>query len=166
MWSYPKAGPPKVIGVLAAIRRMLGAESLSEIVRFALVGASGVVVNTGVLYALHGRAGWPLIPASALAVEAAIFNNFLWNDRWTFKARDGARYRFIRFNLISLGGLLVNTMILAMLVAWAGIHYLVANLFAIAVAMAWNFAANSRWTWRRAIPDRGRLPVSLSWKER
>jgi dolichol-phosphate mannosyltransferase len=154
-----------MIGVLAAIRRILGAESISEIVRFGLVGASGVLVNTGVLYALHGTAGWPLIPASVLAVEAAIFNNFLWNDRWTFKARDGTPYRFIRFNLVSLGGLVVNTVILAVLVALTGIHYLVANLIAIAVAMAWNFAANSRWTWRTATPDRPRLPVGLSRKE-
>jgi dolichol-phosphate mannosyltransferase len=92
-----------MIRALVAIGRGLGAETPSEIVRFALVGGSGVVVNMGVLYALHGTAGWPLIPASVLAVEAAILNNFFWNDRWTFKTRHGARYRFIRFNLISLG---------------------------------------------------------------
>jgi len=48
----------------------------------------------------------------------------------------------------------------------AGSDHPVANLVAIAVAMGWNFAANSRWTWRTATPDRGRFPASLSWKER
>jgi dolichol-phosphate mannosyltransferase len=130
------------------MRRTLGAESLSEVVRFGLVGVSGVAVNTGSLYVLHGLLGWPLIPASVLAVEAAIVNNFLWNDRWTFSARDKTPYRFFRFNLVSLGGLAINTSVLALLVALTRAHYLVANLVAIGAAMAWNFAVNSRWTWR------------------
>jgi dolichol-phosphate mannosyltransferase len=136
--------------VLTTIRRVLGAESLSEVVRFGLVGASGVAVNSAFLYVFHGVLGWALIPASVFAVEAAIVNNFLWNDRWTFSARDKTPYRFFRFNLVSLGGLVVNTVVLALLVAMTGIHYLIANLIAIAAAMAWNFAANSRWTWRAA----------------
>lgn len=136
--------------VLTTVRRLLGAESLSELVRFGLVGASGVAVNTGFLYVYHGLLGWALIPASVLAVEAAIVNNFLWNDRWTFSARDKTPYRFFRFNLVSLGGLAVNTLVLALVVTVTRIHYLVANLVAIAAAMAWNFAANSRWTWRSA----------------
>lgn len=138
--------------MLTAIRRILGAESLSEIVRFGVVGSSGVVVNSGLLYVFHGGAGWPLIPASALAVEAAIISNFLLNDLWTFSRRDKTRYRFLRFNVVSLGGLAVNTLVLAGLVAVTGIHYLIANLIAIAAAMAWNFAANARWTWRMPKP--------------
>lgn len=138
--------------MLTAARRLLAAESLAEVAKFALVGASGVVVNTGLLYVLHGLAGWSLIPASVLAVEAAIVNNFLWNDVWTFSGRDKASYRFIRFNLVSLGGLVVNTVALALIVALTGVHYLIANLFAIGAAMAWNFSANARWTWRAGAP--------------
>lgn len=163
--SYLKAAPA-VSRLLSSVRRLLGAESLSELLRFGLVGGSGVIVNTGFLYVLHGVFGWPLIPASVLSVEAAIVNNFMWNDRWTFRAREGTPYRFLRFNLISLGGLAVNTMILALLVAWTGIHYLLANLAAIGVAMAWNFAANSRWTWRKVTQIRPHAPLTLSRKER
>lgn len=138
--------------VLTATRRILGAESLSEIVRFGVVGSSGVVVNSGLLYVFHGLAGWALVIASALAVEAAIISNFFLNDLWTFSRRDKTRYRFLRFNLVSLGGLVVNTLVLAGLVAVTGIHYLIANLIAIAAAMGWNFAANVRWTWRMPNP--------------
>jgi dolichol-phosphate mannosyltransferase len=136
--------------MLTVVRRVLGAEALSEVVRFGLVGASGVAVNSSLLYVFHGMANWPLIPASALAVEVAIVNNFLWNDHWTFSTRDKRPYRFLRFNLVSLGGLAVNTLVLATVVAVTGIHYLVANLVAIGAATVWNFAVNSRWTWRSA----------------
>lgn len=135
--------------MLKQLRTIVRALSDSEIVRFGLVGASGVVVNNALLYILHGVLGWSLIPSSVLAVEAAIVNNFVWNDIWTFSGRARTSYRFVRFNLVSLGGLVVNTAVLAFLVAFAGIHYLIANLIAIAAAMGWNFAANARWTWVR-----------------
>jgi dolichol-phosphate mannosyltransferase len=134
--------------MLSRVRSLLQAESGTELVRFALVGVSGVLVNNALLYALHGVLGWPLVFASALAVEGAIVNNFIWNDRWTFVHREKTSLRFLRFNAVSLGGLLINTLTLVMIVALADIHYLVANLIAIGTAMAWNFAANARWTWR------------------
>lgn len=132
------------------IRRLLRAESPAELARFAAVGASGVVVNNTVLYLLHGVAGWHLITASVVAVEAAIISNFALNDRWTFSARERASFRFLRFNLVSFGGLVVNTTVLALLVTVTGLHYLLANLVAIGAATTWNFAANARWTWLAA----------------
>lgn len=143
------------------LRRLLNADSVSELVRFGVVGASGVVVNNAVLFLLHGLGGWALIPASVVAVEAAIVNNFVWNDRWTFSTRTQTSFRFLRFNLVSLGGLVVNTGVLAAIVAATGAHYLVANLVAIGVAMAWNFSANSRWTWLRDVDAHDRQPTPI-----
>ena len=57
---------------------------LPRLARSALVGASGVGVNSGMLWLLHSGAGLPLPAASALAIETAIWNNFLLNDLWTF----------------------------------------------------------------------------------
>lgn len=142
------------------VKTALQADSATQLIRFAAVGASGVVVNNLVLYLLHGAVGWPLVPASMVAVEVAIVNNFIWNDRWTFSTRDGARYRFLRFNLVSLGGLVINTGVLAALVAATRIHYLLANLVAIGAAMGWNFSANARWTWIRG--DAAGAPLGAS----
>ncbi len=57
---------------------------LPRLARFALVGAGGVGVNSGMLWLLHSGAGLPLPAASALAIEMAIWNNFLLNDLCTF----------------------------------------------------------------------------------
>jgi len=115
--------------------------------KFALVGSSGVLVNTGVLFLLYRYAHLPLIVASALAVETAIVNNYLWNDRWTFGENNTSLMRFARFNLVSLGGLIITTVVLYLLVTFLGMHYLVANLLAIGLATAWNFGLSMYWTW-------------------
>ncbi|RLG06344.1 hypothetical protein DRO47_02465 [Candidatus Bathyarchaeota archaeon] len=54
--------------------------------KFGIVGASGVVVNYGIAY-LGYIAGLSDIISLAIGVEAAILNNFTWNDLWTFRHR-------------------------------------------------------------------------------
>ena len=120
---------------------------LRRLVKFLLVGSSGIIVTMTALYLLHGAAGLPLIPATALAVEIAIINNFIFNNLWTFRAGALRLHRFLRFNSVAFVGLVLTTVLTYVFVDMAGLHYLVANLFAIGAATSWNFIANSLWTW-------------------
>jgi len=119
--------------------------------RFGLVGLSGVLVNTAILWALVQGARLPVLLASALATEAAILSNFALNDRWTF--RDGVHrhsfgMRLLRFNGVSLGGMAITAGLLALLMSYGHLHLLLANLLAIGGATTWNYIVNSRWTWK------------------
>ncbi len=69
---------------MAGVLRRLREAPLPRVARFALVGATGVAVNSGMLWLLKEGAGLPLAAASALAIETALWNNFLLNDAWTF----------------------------------------------------------------------------------
>jgi putative flippase GtrA len=120
---------------------------LIRLSKFILVGGTGVLVNNLALLILFQGVHLPLLVASVLVSELAIINNFYWNDRWTFKRTRISLSRFARFNLVSLSGLLITTGTLWVLVSHLGLYYLVANLLGIGLAMVWNFAANSRWTW-------------------
>jgi putative flippase GtrA len=118
-------------------------------VSFGVVGLSGVIVNTGLVYLLHGLWHWPLPLAVALASEVAIFNNYLWNDRWTFGQRTPNLRRLVRFNLSSLGSLVITTGGTSVLVGH-GVPYLPALLVAVGVGSLSNFAASALWVWRPA----------------
>jgi dolichol-phosphate mannosyltransferase len=123
--------------------------------RFGLVGASGFVVNEGLLFALHGKAHLPLLLASAIAIECAIISNYLWNDRWTFGHPTPSLQRFFRFNAVSLVSLVVNASVLGLATSLTPLHYLAANLIGVAVAFGVNYALNVYWTYGRALaaPD-------------
>jgi dolichol-phosphate mannosyltransferase len=112
-----------------------------------VVGGTGVLVNSLALFLLFQKVHLPLVFASVLSNELAIANNFCWNDRWTFRRTQFSLRRFARFNLVSLGGLVISTGILLILVRQLGLYYLTANLLSIALATAWNFMVNSLWTW-------------------
>jgi dolichol-phosphate mannosyltransferase len=117
--------------------------------KFLVVGSSGALVNSGALYALHGKAHLPLVAASASATGLAIAHNYVWNDRWTFRRARMSLRRFVRFGLVSLVGLGIAEIVLVVLVTTAMVDYLLANLAGIALATLWNFTANVVWTWGR-----------------
>lgn len=131
-----------------------------RLVRFGLVGASGVLVNYALLYLLAEAAGLNHLVAAALATEGAILSNFVLNNRWTFRdRRTGVTWvrRALRYNFFVLGGLAISVGVLAALTELAGLHYMFANLFAIGAGTLWNYAASYRWTWTPAPKERQNL---------
>lgn len=120
---------------------------LLQMGKFLVVGGLGTLVNTGILVILYQQLHLALVAASAVATELAIGHNFLWNNYWTFGRRGLSVSRFARFNAVSLGGQFLTVVTLWMLVRYVGVHYIVANLAGITLALVWNFTVNVRWTW-------------------
>ncbi|MEV6946974.1 GtrA family protein [Streptomyces sp. NPDC051172] len=103
-------------------------------------------MNTAALSVLHLLLRVPLVAASAMAVELAVVNNYVLNDRLTFATHALSMRRFVKFNVSMLGGLAVNVLLLWVLVR-GGVAFLVANLLAIAAAFAVNYASSALWVW-------------------
>jgi dolichol-phosphate mannosyltransferase len=132
-------------------------------VKFGAVGGSGVLVNMALLYMLAEAGGINHVVAAALATEAAILWNFTLNDRWTFSDAETAvplQWRALRYNSVALFGLAISVCTLAGLTYWLGLHYLVANLFAIGAGTLWNYTGSSFFTWATVDSD-GIDPVRL-----
>ncbi|MEH1998077.1 MAG: glycosyltransferase [Nostoc sp.] len=130
---------------------------IGRFLRFGLVGFSGVFVDMTVLYLLSDPTtlAWPLTRSKIIAGEIAILNNFFWNDAWTFadvSARQQEwhqrRKRFVKFNVVCLGGLLLNVLILNLVYNFIIPNRYIANFIAIAVATIWNFWINLKLSWR------------------
>jgi putative flippase GtrA len=118
-----------------------------KMIKFLIVGGLGTLVNTGILIILYHHLHLALVAASAVATELAIGHNFVLNDYWTFGRRGLSLNRFARFNLVSLGGQCVTVITLWLLVRYTSMHYVIANLLGIGLAVLWNFAVNVHWTW-------------------
>jgi dolichol-phosphate mannosyltransferase len=130
---------------------------VGRFLRFALVGLSGVFVDMGLLYLLSDPAtlGWGLTRSKIIASSAAILNNFVWNDLWTFgdiSARQaGMQHRFRRllgFAAVCGLGLVLNVVLLNLMFNLLRMNRYIANLIAIAIVTGWNFGLNSRLNWR------------------
>ena len=118
--------------------------------KFLVVGAIGVVVNEGLLLALQA-AGVYLLYASASAIEVSIISNFFLNDVWTFRDRRSGHVavRLVKFNVLMLAGLVVNTAVLDVGVDYFGMAAAVANLFGIGAAFVLRYALSVKYAWMR-----------------
>lgn len=127
--------------------------------RFAVVGASGTVVNLAVLYVGHEYLFRAIEPDSTrlnfslpLAVFVATINNFAWNRLWTWRdrrehIRTPVLLQFTQYGIACWLGIVLQFVITKLLVAH--VHYLVANLVAIVIASVVNFVVNDNWTFGR-----------------
>ncbi len=116
--------------------------------KFALVGASGYVVNL-VAYEV-ARKGFDVhyLLAAVIAFCFAVTNNFLWNRHWTFKATDGhAGFQAARFFVVSVFALAFNLVVLKLLVQ-VGVGEFPAQAIAIICATPLNFVGNKLWSFR------------------
>jgi putative flippase GtrA len=141
-------------------------------IKFGMVGASGTVINIAVLFLaqefllrriadFHARLNYSI----ALAITVATISNFYWNRRLTWRDRKEyvSRSALVLFGKYVMAAAL-SIAIQSLLTKWlAGhLHYILANLLAIALASAFNYASNDRMTFRRrsgasdatGLPDR------------
>jgi dolichol-phosphate mannosyltransferase len=135
---------------------------INRFARFAIVGLSGVVVDMGLLFLLSDPTmlGWGLTRSKLIAAEAAIVNNFVWNDAWTFgdlsahqRGPEQRLRRFAKFQLICLAGVLLNTLLLNLQFNLLHMNRYVANAVAIGAVTGWNFWLNLKLSWRTAPPS-------------
>ena len=124
---------------------------LPRVLKFGVVGGSGLVVDTFFLWFFTEIAGLYYLVSSPLATELSIVSNFVLNNFWTFRRssdRSGLFPRMLKFHVTSVAGFVIKFTILIVLTRLAGLHYLISNLVGVLVAFAWNYTINVYWTWR------------------
>lgn len=118
------------------------------LMKFALVGLSGIAVNLTVyhlLLALHIH----YLAAASASFGFGVTNNFIWNYLWTFKDRGHHRSipqtysLFFMFSTMNLG---LNLLVLHMLIHYLSFGETTAQLSAIALTSGLNFIFNHRIT--------------------
>ena len=130
----------------------LRAGSIGRMLRFGMVGLSGVGVNQGLLMLLHGGFGAPLLLSSIIAIEVSILTNFLLNHAWTWRLplrEPGLIRRAVQYHAAAvMAAFAGNVIILMSAVELFGVDYRIANLVGIAVGTVINFTAGEVWIFR------------------
>jgi len=129
-------------------------DEVRQIVKFGIVGASGVAVNMICLFMFKEILNAPLIISSLLAIEISIVTNFFGNDNYTFKGTKCEKsflHRMFSYNSICIGSMIINVAVLVSL-TFVGINYLIGNALGISIGYVWNFLMNRKITWVENSP--------------
>ncbi len=92
---------------------ILGIKDKQRFIKFGVVGFTGYLVNASTLW-LFTKQQLPGPLAWGFSTELSIINNFIFNNIWTFKSEKikGIKrllFKFLQFNLTSMGALIIQT---------------------------------------------------------
>jgi putative flippase GtrA len=122
---------------------------LFKFFRFAVVGATGLVIDFGITYFCKEKLQLNKYIANGIGFFAAATSNFFINRSWTFANVDpdvGGQY--VKFILFALIGLLINSIIVWWLNDRMKRNFYLSKVIATAIVTLWNFLSNFFFTFR------------------
>jgi putative flippase GtrA len=115
-------------------------------IKFNVVGLLGFALQLAALFVLtHTEYSIGYLAATAVAVELAVLNNFVWHQCWTWRDRPSASRqetwrRLMKFNFttgaVSLAG---NLLLMSVLVGHFGLPITTANVITVASCSVLSF---------------------------
>lgn len=122
----------------AAARALMNRLIVRQFLQFATVGVFATAIHYGVLIGLVELAGFAPVVATSFGFVCASATSYTINRATTFKAR--ASRGFVLFVALGAVGLVLNALIMGGL-NHAGLPYILAQVFATAVVLLWNFGS-------------------------
>jgi len=121
---------------------------IGKFVRFASVGAVATGIQYAILILLVELGLAKATFASGIGFAVSAIANYLMNYYFTFHSRRAHVDAGTRFVLVASGGLILNTIIMAIGTTFLGVHYFVIQVIATSFVLIWNFSANYLWSFR------------------
>lgn len=129
-----------------------------KFIKVCLVGSVGAIIQFSIFNFLRLK----ILPefANSIAVEMAVISNFILNNIWTFK-EEKIHFRqvkklvlkFFQFNLVSLGSILIQFLVMKIGVAALGRSAIWENILVaigILIGLTWNYIMYTRLIWKKS----------------
>jgi len=118
-----------------------------RIMRYLIAGGTSAAVNLSLLFLLTSVLEVWYIYSAFIATGAALIVSFTLQKLWTFQnfATDRVHVQFPMHATLAGTNIIVNTALLFILVEWAGMWYLVAQVIAGAILACVNYTIYKRY---------------------
>ena len=113
--------------------------------RYCIVGGIGTCMHFGITIALVEWAGMRPTIASIVGFIAAFVVSYALNRNWVFAASARSWLSFVRYSIVCLTGLGLNTSIMVVTVDWLRWYYVWGLAVVVAVVPVANFTLNRLW---------------------
>ncbi|WP_431965795.1 GtrA family protein [Actinacidiphila sp. bgisy160] len=119
---------------------------LRQLIRYALVGGSGVALDLVSFLLLFNVLGLDEQVANVISTSLGITNNFVLNAIFTFDKRDRVFVRFLRFYAVGLTGIALTYVLFQIFTSWLGIDANVVKAGSLPLVLATQFVLNRKWS--------------------
>lgn len=125
-------------------------KELNKPIKYCIVGLSGIVVNTFILFFFTDVLKIFYLLSSVIAYEVSILTNFIINDQWTFSSViPGKSFltRAMYFNYAMITGTVFGIIFLYIFTDLLSINYLMSNIISITIVFIWRYYASITMVW-------------------
>ncbi|MFF3845072.1 GtrA family protein [Streptomyces sp. NPDC002328] len=122
------------------------ARDLRQLITYALVGGSGVLLDLGAFLLLYNVAGLHEQLANVLSTSLGITNNFVLNALFTFGKRDRLLLRYLRFYAVGLTGIALTFVLLAVFSRGLGVDPNLVKAASLPLVLGLQFVLNRKWS--------------------
>lgn len=114
---------------------------LEQIIKFGFVGAVAFLIEYGILILLTDVFGIYYLVSSVIAFTVSVIFNYYASVRWVFTVRKKQQtsQQLAVFIILSVIGLLINTLVMWLLTGIFGMDYRISKILATGVVMVYNF---------------------------
>ncbi|WP_328480085.1 GtrA family protein [Streptomyces sp. NBC_00377] len=144
--SPQPTGSPAQSGTARSADTGTRTRDLRQLVTYALVGGSGVLLDLGAFLLLYNVAGLHEQLANVLSTSLGITNNFVLNALFTFGRRDRLLLRYLRFYCVGLTGIALTFVLLAVFSRGLGIDPNLVKAGSLPLVLVVQFALNRKWS--------------------
>lgn len=127
-------------------------KNMRQFYKYSIVGLSNTLIDFLIYVVLTRTVAFfatYFLLANVLSFGIAVTNSYIWNRRWTFRSTDAKRFQqYMKFFIVNIGGLLLNTGLLSLLVYKFGVYDIMGKVIAIVISLAWNFLLNRIWVFK------------------
>lgn len=118
------------------------------LLKYGVVGGLGTALHFGSLYAFVEWLRLSPVLASALGFVLVLLVSYALNQRWTFRRAASGWGPLLKYSIVSLTGLALNTGLMTAAVEWLHWHYLLGQCLVVIAVPVSNFLFNYYWTFR------------------
>ena len=130
------------------LKELIKNNDLIKLIRFSIVGVGNTLVNWGIFFILNAFGVYYII-SNIIAYTIATINSYIWNSLWVFKYGQGLNINTsVKFFILNLVGLTVNTTIMYILVDILNFNKFIALVLASVVVVIMNYTINKLWVFK------------------
>ena len=111
-----------------------------QLFKFGIVGVVAAIVDVGLLTLLTEKFGVDVLISAAISFSVSVIVNYICSMKFVFLGKKQNKWKeFIIFLVLSMGGLLLNQLIMWFGVKWFSSHYLLVKVLAMLIVPIYNF---------------------------
>lgn len=149
-----KASTKEAMRYLTLLWTLKFGRSSIRLAGFALVGATGILVNSLVLYLVTSRLNIYYLFSVAIATIASTLWNFSLTELWVYRAGSRSQGRLRRlalFSIMNVAALALRSPLIYIMTSLLSIHYVVSNLVSLVLLTVLRFMTADSMIWGQTV---------------